>query len=145
VGSADRASIIAFDRSRRLDRGDGIVTVPLVTRDSVADPLITTGISTYPTDTGAPRHWHNCDEQVTVLAGVAEAEIEGARSKLTPYDTTYIKAGLSHAFRNLGDAPMTILWIYSGSQVTRTLVETGRTVTHLTSEDLLGKRTPPNP
>jgi hypothetical protein len=52
----------------RLGRGGGVVTIPLITRQSAAEnSKITTGISIYPEGTGATLHLHNCDEHVTLL------------------------------------------------------------------------------
>lgn len=121
----------------RIDRGGGVVTIPLVTKTSDNTALITTGISTYPPGTGAPLHSHNCDEHVTLLEGVADVEIEGEVTPLERYDSTYVPAGLAHAFRNRGDGPMTILWVYPTQEVTRTLIATGITVEHLSAEDLM--------
>lgn len=125
-----------------LDRGGGVSSVPLITRHSDPSALITTGMSTYPVGSGAPMHVHNCDEQVTLLEGIGEVEIEGVVTPLVPYDSTYITAGLKHAFRNTGDAPMTILWIYPTQSVTRTLLETGETVEHLSDRDMMGSDEP---
>jgi mannose-6-phosphate isomerase-like protein (cupin superfamily) len=120
----------------RLPRGGGVVTIPLVTRASATEEnKITTGISIYPEGTGAPLHLHNCDEHVTLLEGSGDVEIAGHVTPLEPPDTTYIGAGIEHAFRNTGNAPMTILWVYSSAYVTRTFVATGETVEHLSAAD----------
>jgi quercetin dioxygenase-like cupin family protein len=120
-----------------LDRGGGIVTIPLVTHASARAPKIITGISTYPPGQGAPLHTHNCDEQVTLLEGAGEVEIDGVLTPLVPYDSTYIPAEQPHAFRNTGERPMKILWIYASDRVTRTFADTGETVEHLSARDLM--------
>jgi quercetin dioxygenase-like cupin family protein len=131
-------TIISMETIKQLDRGGGVVSIPLITKHSDPTARITTGISIYPKGSGAPRHLHNCDEQVTLLEGDAEVDIEGQATRLRPYDTTYITAGREHAFRNLGNSPMKILWIYPTQMVTRTLMETGETVEHLSAKDLMG-------
>jgi quercetin dioxygenase-like cupin family protein len=120
----------------RLDRGGAVETIPLITRSSATEKTtLTSGISTYPAGSGAPLHTHNCAEHVTLLAGTGEVEINGEVTAVERFDTTYIEAGIPHAFRNTGDAPMTILWVYDSGYVTRTFVATGRTVEHLSPDD----------
>lgn len=133
-----RISIIKAAEVKVLQRGSGIQTVPLITHMSADNPTFTTGISTYPKGQGAPLHSHNCDEQVTLLEGQGEVEINGSATPLKPYDSTYIPGGQSHAFRNTGDQPMKILWIYGSNRVTRTFAGTGETVEHLSPADLMG-------
>jgi mannose-6-phosphate isomerase-like protein (cupin superfamily) len=132
-------TIIHVDEVEKIDRGGSIVTIPLITKHSDSTAAITTGISTYPRGMGAPLHLHNCDEHVTLLEGQADVIIEGVVTPLEQYDTTYIPAGQQHAFRNRSDGPMRILWVYPTQQVTRTLIATGKTVEHLSDEDMMAQ------
>lgn len=133
-----RITIIKAAETKILDRGSGIKTLPLITGHSADQPVFTTGISTYPKGQGAPLHSHNCDEQVTLLEGEGEVEIDGVVTKLSRWDTTYIPGEHEHAFRNTGDKPMTILWIYGSNRVTRRFSGSGEVVEHLSAADLMG-------
>lgn len=133
------ARIMKMDDIRVIDRGSGIRTWPLATHATVDFATFTTGMSLYPVGQGAPMHRHNCDEQVTLLEGRGECEIDGVVTPLAPYDSTYIQAGLLHCFRNTGDVPMRILWIYDSVKVTRTFASDGIEVEHLSAADLMGK------
>jgi len=129
-------TVIKAEHVARLGRGGGVVTIPLITRQTATEDVkITTGISSYPPGTGAPPHSHNCDEHVTLLAGMGEVEIDGKATPLVPDDTTYVEAGIVHCFRNTGVTPMKILWVYTSTYVTRTFADTGETVEHLSPAD----------
>jgi mannose-6-phosphate isomerase-like protein (cupin superfamily) len=134
-------TVIKAQEVPRLGRGGGVVTIPLITRHAAEEEnLITTGISSYPVGKGAPPHSHNCDEHVTLLSGAAEVEINGTVTPLVRHDTTYVKAGVVHCFRNTsGTEPMVILWVYSSAHVTRTFADTGETVEHLSAADMMVK------
>ncbi len=131
-------TILKIDDVKTLERGGGIKTWPLIEHRGTPHARFTTGMSAFPKSQGAPMHSHNCDEQVTLLEGVGEVEVDGKVTPLKQYDTTYIPANKPHCFRNTGDAPMRILWIYASHHVTRTFAATGETVEHLSAADALG-------
>lgn len=116
-------------------RGDGVETRLMVGRNTDPTAPFTSGTTVFPAGCAAPLHSHNCAEQVTILAGTAEAMVGGEIRQLGPMDTSFVPAEVPHYFRNTGDGPLTILWIYGAREVTRTFVETGETVAHMSPRD----------
>lgn len=126
---------VRYDDITPFSRGDGVETRLMIGKGIAESTPFTTGTTVFPAGCGAPMHIHNCDEQVTILEGEAEASIGGNMVRLGPGDTAFAPAGDPHFFRNPGQSPLVILWIYGGREVTRTFVETGVTVPHLSAGD----------
>jgi quercetin dioxygenase-like cupin family protein len=127
--------VLHFKELASFERGGGVKTTPLIKKFPVVEG-ITTGITNFPPGLKVPLHYHNCAEQVTVLSGEAEAEIDGAHFRMGPLDTTFVTAGKPHRFTNAGSTAMMILWIYGASEVTRTFVDSEETVGHLSASDV---------
>ena len=119
--------MLRVDEIPARDRGDGIRTIPLVTRRTGTTGFIN-GYTIFPPLAAVPLHLHNCDESVVVIEGEAIACIDGTEHALKAGDATFIPAGAAHYFRNASDAAdMKILWTYASVDADRTLVATGRT------------------
>ena len=132
------ARIVRPDDQPQIDRGNGATTVPLILKDTGATSFIS-GISTFQPGVAVPMHSHNTDEMVTVLEGSGECEVEGEVTAVRAFDTSFITAGETHCFRNTGDVPMKILWVYASTDVTRTFADTGVTVPHLSEADRISR------
>jgi quercetin dioxygenase-like cupin family protein len=117
-----------------INRAKGVVSQPLVMPERGSTSIIV-GISAFEPGSVIPLHTHNVEEAITILEGEAVAIIDGQEHVVHPYDTTFVPPGVPHHFRNDGGGIMRFLWIYGGTHVTRTYVETGQTVEHLSAED----------
>ena len=133
------AHILEFEKIPLVDRGGGITSKPLAGA-AIGATSISNGVTTFAPGTAIPLHTHNVEESVTVLEGDAIAEVSGQTQRLKPYDTTFVPPGIPHRFRNVGEGVMRILWVYAGTYVTRTFVETGETVVQLSEEDRRGRQ-----
>ena len=122
--------LIDYASSQRVERGDGITSVPL-TGDPLPGQSFIMGVTSFPPGAGLARHSHNTVEQVTLLEGTGIVELDGVEHRIRPYDTTKVPAGVPHRFHNDGDGVMRILWVYGATEVTRTFTDTGETVSQM--------------
>jgi putative monooxygenase len=116
------ASIFRGAEIATVDRGGGVYSIPMVSRDVGAQNLMT-GMTVFPPGGGIALHTHNTEESVVVLEGEALCEIERERHHLNTFDAAYIPAGLRHRFSNAGTGVLRILWIYGSIDMVRTYVD----------------------
>ena len=129
-----RATVRNAGEIDEFDRGGGVVT-RLFCNEAICGAAVTTGTTTLPAGKSVALHFHNCDEQIVILKGRAEAECGGQRRPVGPMEVVYIPAGEVHCFHNVGDEPVLMLFIYDAGEVTRTFAATGETVVHLAAGD----------
>jgi len=103
------ATVIRIEDAPVFQRGDGVITTLLVGKGNAAGAGFTSGLTRFPPGGSAPLHAHNCGEQVILLEGEGEVEVDGKVTRLKRYDTTYISAGTPHRFHATGEAPMLII------------------------------------
>ena len=135
--------ILEFDKLPEVDRGTGVKT-KLLAHKELGSKNITNGITRFEPGAKIALHYHNCDESVAIIEGEAVAEVDGNRHVMHKWDTTFVPAGVPHRFINDSDKPMAILWTYGASYVTRTFVETGVTVEHMSAADRAVAATKPS-
>ena len=128
------ARIIRPQEVPPVDRGPGIKTHPMV-GPNIGATSITNGMTHFEPGKGIPMHTHNVDESVTIMEGEGTFESEGQTQVLKPFETTFVPTGVPHRFVNNGQSGLTILWCYPSSKVSRTFIESGETVEHLSERD----------
>lgn len=122
-----RAHVIDPAVESPLERGAGVRTWRLVTRSRGADAFLS-GITEFDAGASLPLHFHNCQESVVVLEGVARCQVEAETRDLTPNMAVFIEAGVAHRFENPGGGRLRILFTYGSAHATRTIVASGETV-----------------
>lgn len=122
--------ILHFSELSGVERGEGIISFPLVGGDTGAQRLLT-GFTILPPDASIPWHLHSSEEFILIVEGQAICEVENEKHELVKLDSTYVAAGLKHRFLNQGASPAMILWVYSDTGTTRTLAESGVILGHL--------------
>lgn len=107
------------------NRGGGARTVPLVTAARGATTYLN-GMTIFEPGASIAHHTHNVAESVMVIEGTAIVDIDGARTELKRFDTTFVPANVPHHFENAsGTDEMRIFWTYGSLDATRTIVATG--------------------
>lgn len=109
------------------DRGNGVVTTPLVTAGRGSRSMLN-GITHIAPGAAVPLHIHNCEESVVVLSGEGRVHINGTEHVVAPGVTSWIPPEVPHCFLNLaGTEPLVIFWTYASVDATRTVIATGVT------------------
>jgi quercetin dioxygenase-like cupin family protein len=134
-----RGTVLDANALKVVERGSGIRTIPLFGGHNGALGFAS-GMTVFPPGGGIVMHYHNVEESVTVLEGNGTAYIDGEEMPVSKYTVTHVPANVPHRFVNTGDTEMRILWVYGGTDVTRTIVETGETIQHLSPEDTTGTK-----
>ena len=80
------------------------------------------GYGEFESGSSLPCHFHEYDESITIVKGEATCEVMGRRYRLSGYGTAVVPRGLPHRFLNLSEKVMAMIWVYAGSEPTRTLV-----------------------
>jgi quercetin dioxygenase-like cupin family protein len=72
---------------------------------------------------GAPSHFHEFEEIITVVDGSAEVWVDGERRIVGPGTSVFIGAGTVHGFRNIGDGTLSIQAAIASVELRATYLE----------------------
>ena len=122
-----QAHFLPFADLPVVPRGQGIVNY-LIASKKLGARAIHTGISELPVGVPVPRHSHNAEEQVTILAGKVKIKLADREQICQRFDSTFISANVEHELVNVGNETAYVLVVYGSPDVNRTFAETGATV-----------------
>jgi quercetin dioxygenase-like cupin family protein len=88
---------LRFSDLKGVQRGQDIVNYPIVHSKPGAQNL-KSGITRIPLGAVVSRHYHDSEEQVTVLEGRLRLKLGDQILECGPYDSTFITAGVPHEF-----------------------------------------------
>jgi quercetin dioxygenase-like cupin family protein/heme-degrading monooxygenase HmoA len=121
----DAVSIFRPDELPSKDRGSGARTVPFATTARGATTFLN-GVTSFEPGAAIGHHTHNVAESVMVVLGSAIVDIDGERTELRTFDTTFVPANIPHHFENASaEDEMKIFWTYGSIDSTRTVIESG--------------------
>lgn len=126
--------VFLSSEAQYLDRGNGVRSLPLASRESGAEQTLT-GITEIPVGGEIPLHTHSSEEFIYVLSGEAIVRIEDREERVAVADSTLLPPGTVHQFVNVSSEVLVILWVYGDPDTTRTLVSTGKVLGHLDRYD----------
>ena len=84
------------------NRGGGARTIPFVTYGRGATTYLN-GMTIFDPGAQIGHHIHNVAESVMVIQGRAIVDIDGKRTELDTFNTTFVPANIPHHFENLSE------------------------------------------
>lgn len=118
---------LVFKDLKGVQRGQDIVNYPVV-HSKLGAQNIKSGITHIPVGAVVSAHYHDSEEQVTVLEGRLRLTLDGKVFECGPYDSTFITSGVKHEFTAIGNKTAVVMVIYGGANTKRTFADTGETV-----------------
>ena len=91
------------------------------------------GYAKFQPGSSLPCHTHDYDESISIVEGEAICEVAGRRYVLSDFDTAFVPQGRPHRFLNESRQPMAMIWVYAGSEPSRSIIDS-RCCTELTAD-----------
>ena len=97
----------------KISRGGGASTTQMVTPLCGSRSFLN-GFTDIPPGASIPLHYHNCEESVLIVRGLATVEVDGAYFAASAGDVTWLPENLPHRFINQSETELLrIFWTYA--------------------------------
>ena len=125
--SKPKSTILREADLPQISRAGGAKTTQLVTPKCGAKAFLS-GLTDIPPGSGIPLQYHNCEEAVLVVSGVAMVEVDSDQFSASAGDVVWQPENVPHRFLNPSQTEtLRIYWTYASVDATRTLVASGET------------------
>lgn len=102
-----------YKEIKPFEMDEGVYFHEMIMKD-MGPKTIIVGLATFKPGASLPCHIHNVEESVTILNGKAYCDVEGVRTYVEQYDTSFIPSTIPHRFVNASNSEeLVILWAYS--------------------------------
>jgi 2-keto-3-deoxy-L-rhamnonate aldolase RhmA/quercetin dioxygenase-like cupin family protein len=121
VAGAERVN--RFAASKRFAAGPNTEFIDYFNSDLMPQIEMSGGYGLFHPTGRLPAHFHDFDESICIISGVATCVVEGRRYSLQNCQTALQPRGRIHYFINDSTGPMEMLWVYAGKRPERIVVD----------------------
>lgn len=122
-GIDGKERVTRFKTAPRSEAGSSTSFIDYFNKDLVPGIEMSGGYGFFHRGGRLPAHFHDFDESICILQGVATCVVEGRRYQMTHDATALQPRGRVHYFINEIEEPMAMLWVYGGPVPERIVVD----------------------
>ena len=123
TGVVGKERVTRFDTAPRFEAGPDTSFIDHFNHDLVPGIEMSGGYGWFAPGGRLPAHYHDFDESICIIQGVATCAVEGRRHWMSDCATALQPRGRVHYFINESTAPMAMLWVYAGPLPERIVVD----------------------
>lgn len=123
AGVAGAERIIRHRTAERFAAGPGTCFIDYFNRQLMPDIEMSGGYGRFQPGGRLPAHFHDFDESICIIEGVATCVVEGRHYELSNCSAALQPHGRVHYFSNNRDHAMAMIWVYAGPAPERIVVE----------------------
>jgi 2-keto-3-deoxy-L-rhamnonate aldolase RhmA/quercetin dioxygenase-like cupin family protein len=109
--------------ARRFEAGPEAVFIDYFNDNLVPGIEMSGGYGVFQPGGRLPAHFHDFDESICIVEGIASCVVEGRRYAMSECMTALQPRGRVHYFRNDSSAAMAMIWVYAGPLPQRIVVD----------------------
>ena len=122
TGKQGAEYLTRYHSAKWFDAGKGASFIDFFNCDLIPNIEMSGGYGLFQPEGRLLAHIHDFDESICIVQGQATCIVEGRKYTLSDYATALQPRGRVHYFINESNAPMAMIWVYSGPSPERLVV-----------------------